>query len=528
MAESQESPAQNATPAPEEEGHSRGQSGLDFREAELRCQKLELETQLLRRQASARFFWLEVAKAITGPAALLDLMVTIYIGTTQLKQAQRSRDDDRFDRAVARLASPRTTERVAGVVGLQLFLGPDQRDRHRATLQFLSNALVTERDATERHAILDTFAQLAPKEVGQDVLNATLETLRDKNRSLFGLHRGKEVAKEIAERTGRAKKTVTEPGEDSGSDEESSALRATASAIAVLVRRGARIKDLSGIYCGECDFSGTALDDAEGLHAGWYPPRRFGAKSADVAHIIDLSGTDFHDSILTNADFTGVTLRDSDFDSASIDGATFYGADLSRAKITSHRDSLAPLVGSLEPPEAFPDFNCADLEGADFTRTLLFGIVRTRESQVSRQSYPFLRNANLAHAKLEKIHIFIITPAPRSDEIDEPKGGIPFEGAGMLASMILPKPYLIEARPSRVTIVEAGADIRVREPIRPDDMSSMYRVFAELASARNIEQSDLSPHIKEFIQRNKGTLLRSIDVFGNESCGSAKSEAEKN
>ena len=79
-----------------------------------------------------------------------------------------------------------------------------------------------------------------------------------------------------------------------------------------------------------------------------------------------------------------------------------------------------------------------------------------------------------------------------------------------------------------VTVIEAGADIRVREPVRPDDMSSIYRAFAELASAQNIEQSDLSPHIKEFIRQNKEALLKSIDVFGDESCGNAKSDAKKN
>jgi hypothetical protein len=130
MEEPHQSPAQDVPPVPQAEAHARHQTGMESHEAELRCGKLELEAQLLRRQTGARFFWLEVAKAITGPVALLGLMVTIFIGTTQLRQAQRARDDDRFDRAVARLASPRTTERVAGVVGLQLFLGPDQRDRH--------------------------------------------------------------------------------------------------------------------------------------------------------------------------------------------------------------------------------------------------------------------------------------------------------------------------------------------------------------------------------------------------------------
>jgi len=502
MAEPHQSPAQNAAPAPQAEEPSRDQASPDSREGELRCRKLELEIQQLRRQASAKSFWLEVAK-ITGPAALLGLMMTIYIGATQLRQAQRARDDDRFDRAVARLASPRTTERVAGVVGLQLFLGPDQRDRHRATLQFLSNALVTEQDATERQAILDTFARLTPEEVGQDVLNATLETLRDMNRRLFALRREKEAAQKFAALTGTAKKAIAEHGaEDSASDEDLSALRATASAIAVLVRRGARTKDLSEIYCDKCDFSGVAWDELNGVLVD--RDRR-----ADGGHTMDLSGTDFHESILTNANFTGATLHDSDFDNANIEGTIFYNADLRRAEITSYRHNPRIHVFPETLPVEFPDFNCADLEDANFSGMLFFGIVRTLERQTWTRSYPHLRNANLAHAKLEGIRIFIITAAARRDEGREPEEMMPFEGAkGISSESPQPTAYSSPHAPrSVVTVIDGVADLRVREPVRADDVSSMYGALAELASARNMEESDLPPHIKEFIQRNKGSLL---------------------
>jgi hypothetical protein len=66
MPELPQSPAQNTLPVTQTEEPTRGQPSMDSREAELRCGKLELETQLLRRQLSARLFWLEVAKVITG------------------------------------------------------------------------------------------------------------------------------------------------------------------------------------------------------------------------------------------------------------------------------------------------------------------------------------------------------------------------------------------------------------------------------------------------------------------------------
>jgi len=403
----------------------------------------------------------------------------------------------------------------------------------------LSNALVTEKDATEREAILDTFAQLTPKQIRQDVLNATLETLRDKNRRLFALRREKEAKQKFAAPTGTAKKTFTEPGAgDSESDEDLSALRATASAIAVLVRRGARTRDLSNIYCDKCDFSGVVWDDLRQALVNADTVRR-----ADGGQTVDLSGTDFHDSVLTNANFTGVTMHDSDFDNANIQGTIFYGADLRRAEITVYRHKDPKFhVSPASLPVDFPDFNCADLEGADFSGTLFFGIVRSRPNTIWK-SYPFVRDANLAHAKLGAIRIFIITPANRPiippatlrDRVRELEKTLPFEGAVEVASDVSAEPQPSSSPHtswSVVTVIDGGAELRVKEPIRADDSSGMYAVLGELGSARNIGESDLPPHIKEFIQRNKGSFLNSgyhpFNLPMHEPCGNAKSVATGN
>src|SRR6266849_4648585 len=74
--------------------------------------KLKLETEILARQLKPRYFLLEVAKAIAGPVAVLGLMWTIVVGISQQGALQQSKEDERFDKAVTRLAGPSPTERL--------------------------------------------------------------------------------------------------------------------------------------------------------------------------------------------------------------------------------------------------------------------------------------------------------------------------------------------------------------------------------------------------------------------------------
>lgn len=115
---------------------------LSADDTELPIRKLKLETEILARQLKPRYFLLEVAKAIAGPVAVLGLMWTIVVGISQQGALQQSKEDERFDKAVTRLAGPSPTERLTGLAGLQLFLEPEYKSHHRGTLSFLVNALV--------------------------------------------------------------------------------------------------------------------------------------------------------------------------------------------------------------------------------------------------------------------------------------------------------------------------------------------------------------------------------------------------
>ncbi len=158
------------------------------------------------------------------------LVLSFWLGMRQLRESRQSSDDERFDRAVARLAGSTPTERLSGVAGLGLYLEPQQPAWHRATLRFLVNALAVEQDQTVRGELLDRLSELTPRIVARDDLNDALERLRDRNRSLY--HVGELSQDELAR------------------------LHATAIAITALVRNGARTRDLSKIDCVGCDFTG--------------------------------------------------------------------------------------------------------------------------------------------------------------------------------------------------------------------------------------------------------------------------------
>ncbi len=141
-------------------------------------------------------------------------------------------------------------------------------------------------------------------------MNETLERLRDQNRSLLALRKDPSLA---------TAKGNDETGMGQLSQEDLAPLRATATAIAVLIRHGAVTQDLSEIYCESCDFSGKTLDMSRPDYAN----------TANFAqwHGADLSETDFHNAILKNANFTGLFLRGASFDSADLIRAKFAGAD---------------------------------------------------------------------------------------------------------------------------------------------------------------------------------------------------------
>jgi hypothetical protein len=228
----------------------------DDPEVQLRQEKLRLEITSIKRQLKIP----ELVKVLTGPVAVIGVVVTVVLGSLQLHQANQSRDDERFDKAITRLAASTPGERLSGIAGVELYLDSQQKTRHRPALRFLVGALAAEPDPTVRGQIIDTLASLKVPQISQADLNDALEQLRNRNRDLYAQLQAAYLEK--LRRDGGLKLPQNDVDETHilpNSEAQFDPLRATALAIVTLIRHGARTKDLSGIYCVDCDFTGVLL-----------------------------------------------------------------------------------------------------------------------------------------------------------------------------------------------------------------------------------------------------------------------------
>ena len=219
----------------------------------LQEQKLRLEIRQLEQATSANARRLELIKALVPPLTTLvtigALIWAINSGTTQMRQTQNGQDQDRFDKAISRLGSNSLSERLTGASGLSLFLTTDQTDRHAATLRFLGAALVIEKDNNVRQAILDTFSHMNPAIVNQTAREDGLQTLLDLNRAA--------VKSLVRQQQGIGNSKATKALE-SDPKNQIEALRTSAQAIVIFIKKGTSQRNLSGIDCTDCDFSSDA------------------------------------------------------------------------------------------------------------------------------------------------------------------------------------------------------------------------------------------------------------------------------
>ncbi len=376
---------------------------LAEREAEERIAKLRLEQLNLRQQASPSSRALEWLKAATAPVALIALLWTIVAGLDQMKQTRKAAIDDRFDKTIARMASPDAYARVTGIAGLRQFLSGSYHsslsltsdyNREVDAVSYLVTAIAVEKDPTLRDAILDALSQLR----SGGVMSSTIDTgLR------IALERNRKLARSV----------------DLGSDDLDAIpandprlvqLHATALAVVALVRQGARVDDMTDLYCVGCDFSGAE---------------------------INLSGTKFDRAVLREADFSGANLEDSSFDGANILGARFVGSRMRRARLTDvyHvteqggrllTTALQRLYNN-DAPTPPTDFTCADLDSAVFAHQILFGIYENYSPEYSSYWSSIFDNANVMNADFTNIRMFARFGLPKTfseDQLLDPKQNV--------------------------------------------------------------------------------------------------------
>jgi hypothetical protein len=263
------------------------------------------------------------------------------------------------------LASPNVSERLAGVSTLRIVIeeGPDSQ--RAIAFSALANSLGAESEPVVSGAILDLL-----RRTYSDSRDSVLEELANVSRGLL------QVAK---------KKEPRQPYELWLVDEgDFGRLQNVGRAIVGYLIVGARTNNLSGIYCVQCNFGG-----------------------------MDLHGVDFSGAVLNNSSFERSNLMKSSFEHAVLLSTNFTSADLRQAKFTLDLQNSAFAADSLANAGETvwgPDFTCANLEDADFSRQELLSFVEEEEERSFLAAGTFFTakfsKADLARADFRSIGVY--------------------------------------------------------------------------------------------------------------------------
>ena len=439
---------------------------------QLQIAKLRYEVGLGRR--------LEVIKGFLSLFTAVGVVFTVYLGITQQRQAAAYRNDDRFDRSITRLSSHEPSERLAGLAGIQQFLYIPDVDRQKSALIYLVNAASLEGDATVRSAIEEIFNRLPKRPLSNDVLDSALELARDDNTSLFRRRREEFIARENEAKRPLVDSHYSEVLIGSTSSPENLPLESTGRIIGALVRAGARISDLKGIYCVECDFTGKNIDQ---------------------------SGVSFEGAMLRRANFSHVRLVNASFRNADLVLTNFMNSNLKNADLSSdamfvpYSIFAAIAVGDMGASYG-TNFACADLQNANFSGHLLFTFIYDDPIWGGNERDEFY-DANLDSANLSTAQFAVALPTslfsgdPTKKAI--PDRILPVPNVGLKAST---EPLHYSGQdPYRIWTFSAatGGDLNVWDHYRRDTRFA----FGSLHSARNWDRAALPASFRKVFDDHK-------------------------
>jgi uncharacterized protein YjbI with pentapeptide repeats len=369
---------------------SASNSCIDVRLKTAQSHKTELKAKLLEWQLSPAYQRLDRIKTYSSASGLILASIAIIGGIlsvfTWIADRTRERDlraQERLDRILAGLSAPHVEQRVTSIAGLHYAIVESAPARNAQIVTSLTNALPLDKSSVARSTILTVFRSLDMRTTGQQPLNAGLASLALNSRVLM---------KESGLSEGLGTQDIWEKGLTS---RHGAVLVDLADAITIFLRKGAKIKDLSGVYLAKQDLSGLTLD-----------------------------GMSFDVAILASANFSSAKLREASFAGSHLEGARFVAADLRKAKFNqAPRNTfmrpyimrlrvLKPQGAGINSSVEMPDFSCADLQGADFSGHALFVFVESDAAKViGYYHWPVrFQGANLSGVNLRGLDPFSVGP----------------------------------------------------------------------------------------------------------------------
>lgn len=451
----------------------------------LEAQKLQLEITKLKTEVSngPKF---EIFKAVGTFLTSLGIVGTLWLGIAQQKQNRISRDDERFERAVTRLGSSQVAERLTGLAGLRPFLQTTDQNRQTNALNYLVNAGVIEADPTVRSAIENLFDSISDFKLEPSVLNDGLTSARDRNRAVY-----MRASKSHFEKQAEAKKrlvdqTFTEVHIGNPTQAEVAPLEISGKMIAGLVRAGASISDLSGIYCPNCSFSSSE-------------------------HPAKLAGVNFNNAILRRAEFISANLDAASFHNADLILTNFVGARLTRAKFTADSTlepwSVSAAVNSGELAASWGTiFACSNLSYADFTGRLTFILIYQNGVYGGNMRDEFY-SADLTGTKFGAMRFAIAIPASSTP----PMQSTPFLPAelspmGNNSFSIFTDPVHYFKQSTMTLWQYFGSPDSEFKPL-PNDYGTDLRIsMSSFSNALNLDKAELPRYARSFIDQNQPSL----------------------
>lgn len=357
--------------------------------------KTELEIKVLEEQLTPNYKRRETLKAIAAASGFVIALVAVFGGILSVLKwideqanSRKLRVEERLDHTLTLLSEGKANQQVAAINSLQSFILPSADPRNIQVLVSIANALPLVETAIVRNAILSLFEGIEPALAGRPALDAALKSLAQNSRSLV-----RETNLWHTRPSNLFDLEITV--------KQGPSLQAVARALAVLLRKGARSKDLSGLYLGR----------------------------SDLSHL-DLTGSNFHDSILAASDFAHSTLEGAIFDDADLESVGFKFAKLRGASFVAYRrggfekqkqsdisgkpkrsyirEELDRATGDTVRA-AMPDFSCADLRNAQFAGQPLFFFVPDRLSDRVSIRLAYFHGANLEGADLANIAVVTVT-----------------------------------------------------------------------------------------------------------------------
>ncbi len=453
--------------------------------------KQQLETQKLEYDLGSgrRLEWIKAfGPYFTG----LGLFVTLGLGISQLRQSQQSREDERFERAVTRLASQQTAERLTGIAGLQQFLTSSDSQRQESTLTFIVNAAVIEENQTVRTALLDVLDRLVGYSMQKSALDSAIVTARDRNRAILKrLTDGYLNSLNFGEKwpTGAGFSEVPIGNPD---DRTRQSLEASASAIAALIRAGAYVQDLSQTYCVECVFSSKEK------------PAR-------------LQSVNFDASFLRRARFDNAQLTGASFRNAALIGTFFNSANLAGALLTADIPAtpwqqFSAMSSGTTMALYGANFSCANLNSADFSGRATFIILYNNPVYgVFGDSFG---ESNLSGAKFDNIQMIVGFPRRVIDDA----GGAEKLNFRKVFAVVTgqwsgpsdPVPSIKGADDYYLYTFTTGESFRIEDDL---DLKSYWDLILQLRNlngARNFDRAILPKGLRDFIDKNKTLISVSL------------------